>query len=355
MSATNRELGYPIFVSTRAQGHVRDTLRGRRFVVLSDAQAAVTRYARTVVPPGASCLGVHAVALGERRKRLQTVESVLDILVASGADRETIVVGVGGGIANDLFGYAASAYMRGVPYVHVATSLVAMVDASIGGKTGVDLASGKNLVGSFTDPQAVVCAVDALDTLPYRQIREGLAEVVKHGVISGGDLFEALEHLAAHDFAKWPWEAVVEESVRVKTDIVARDRTEQSQRELLNLGHTFAHGFESASGYRISHGAAVAIGLRAAGLLGIALDTFAESDHLRVLTLLALLRLPMHAPLAPKRVFAAMQTDKKKRGGKLRFVVPRGIGDVAFGVGVPDRLILRVLDDVSRPPGAARL
>lgn len=355
MSATNRDLGYPIVVGTSTKRCVRDALRDRRFVVLCDAQSAVRRYARAVVPSGASCLGVRAVALGERRKRLRTVEAVLEMLVACGADRGTIVVGVGGGVANDLFGYAASAFMRGVPYVHVATSLVAMVDASIGGKTGVDLASGKNLAGSFTDPRAVICAVDALDTLPYRQIREGLAEVVKHGVISGGDLFDALEHLAAHDFTRWPWEAVVEESVRVKTSIVARDRTERSHREVLNLGHTFAHGFERASEYRISHGAAVAIGLRAAGLLGIGLGTFSESDHLRILTLLALLRLPMHAALAPRRVFAAMQADKKKRGGKLRFVVPRAIGDIAFGIGVPDRLLARVLDDVSRPPGADRL
>lgn len=351
MNEVNNELGYPIVVASRARADVRAFLRGRAFAVLTDARREVAEYARAVTPARGR-LAVIPVELGERRKRLSTVERVQEALLAAGVDRTTTVVGVGGGVANDLFGFAASTYMRGVPYAHVATSLVAMVDASIGGKTGVDLAGGKNLAGTFCDPQAVFCAVDALRTLPYRQIREGLAEVVKHGVLAGGDLFEALENLAPHDFAKWPWEALVAESVRVKTDVVADDRTERGRRELLNLGHTFAHGIERASAYRISHGAAVALGLRAAGLLALQTGRFSERDHLRVLALLALLRLPLQMPLRPTDVYAGMQADKKKRAGTLRFVLPESIGDVSFGIAVPERDVLAVLRRMTQPPTA---
>jgi len=134
---------------------------------------------------------------------------VLNALAAAGADRETLVIGVGGGVAGDLFGFAAATYMRGVPFVNVATSLVAMVDASIGGKTGVDLGAGKNLAGAFRDPLAVFCDVGSLATLPEKHLREGLAELVKHGIIEGNEAFEALETLAPHPLRKWPWETVV--------------------------------------------------------------------------------------------------------------------------------------------------
>lgn len=343
------DLGYPIVVASRARRDVRAFLRERTFVVLTDARPEVARYARDVTAASGR-LAVIPVELGERRKRLATVERVFEALLAAGADRATAIVGVGGGVANDLFGFAASTYMRGVPYAHVATSLVAMVDASIGGKTGVDLAGGKNLAGTFTDPQAVFCAIDALGTLPYRQIREGLAEVVKHGVLAGGDLFEALENLAPHDFAKWPWEALVDASVRVKTEVVRDDRTERGRRELLNLGHTFAHGIERASAYRISHGAAVALGLRAAGLLALHTGRFSEREHLRVLALLALLRLPLQMPLRPADVYAGMQADKKKRAGALRFVLPESIGNVSFGIAVAERDVLAVLARMTEPP-----
>jgi 3-dehydroquinate synthetase len=271
-------------------------------------------------------------------------------MLAAGADRSTLVLGVGGGVASDLFGFAAATYMRGVPYAHVATSLVAMVDAAIGGKTGVDLDSGKNLAGLFRDPAAVFCDIDALETLPFRSLREGLAEIIKAGVIEGDALFDSLETLAPHPFWQWPWVEVVSAAVKVKTAIVHDDKYESGMRELLNLGHTFAHGFEQASGYRITHGAAVSLGLRAAGLLALRTKRFSGSDHLRVLALLALLRLPMRTTLKPAAVFAAMQSDKKKRDGKLRFVLPREIGDVEYGVDCTEQKVLGVLESMQHPP-----
>lgn len=342
---------YPIVVEADVRTHLRDFVRSRftRFVVLTDANVAT--YARRLTRGIKGRLAVEAFALGEPRKTMRTLEGVLDRLFATGADRSTAVVGVGGGIAADLFGLAAALFMRGVPYIHVSTSLVAMADASIGGKTGVNLRAGKNLAGRFADPIAVFDHVDALWTLPYRHFREGLAELVKHAIVEGGDAFEAFETLAPHPFARWPWETIVGQSVAIKSMIVADDRTEQGAREVLNLGHTFGHAIERASGFRTSHGAAVSIGLRAAGLLALQTGRFSREEHLRVVTLLLLLRMPLRLRIDPKRVFDAMAADKKKRRGRLRFVLPRAIGDVEYGVTVPDRFVKKVLARLPREPG----
>ncbi|MGA8534349.1 MAG: 3-dehydroquinate synthase family protein, partial [Candidatus Tumulicola sp.] len=269
-------------------------------------------------------------------------------------DRGTLVLGVGGGVAGDAFGFAAATYMRGVAYAHVATSLVAMVDAAIGGKTGVNLVAGKNLAGAFKDPVAVFCDVSALRTLPFRHLREGLAEVVKAGIIEGHDLFDALETLSPHPFAAWPWTAVISSAVKVKTAIVADDREEAGMRQLLNLGHTFAHAIERASDYRVTHGAAVALGLRAAGLLALRTGRFSEREHLRVLALLALLQLPLRTRVNPGAAFAAMRGDKKRRGGTLHFVLPRAIGDVEYGVVCHAQTVRDVLSRLRHEPEALR-
>jgi 3-dehydroquinate synthase len=296
---------------------------------------------------------VHAFALGERRKNLRTFGAVLETLAGEGIDRRTLIVGVGGGVAGDLFGFAAATYARGVAFVNVATSLVAMVDAAIGGKTGIDLAAGKNLAGAFADPVAVFCDLDALATLPPRQFRQGLAEVVKHGIIEGGESFESLETLAPHPLRRWPWETIVADSVRIKSMVVADDRLERGARETLNLGHTFAHALECVSGFRIPHGDAVAIGLRGAGLLALRTGRFSPQEHLRVLSLLTLLRLPLVSPVADvDALLAAMRVDKKTRDGALRFVLPRALGDVEYGVAAPTRTVRAVLADLARPPGA---
>jgi 3-dehydroquinate synthase len=351
----NDDLGYPIVVGSGLGDEIATFVRERYgpVVILCDANPPVYAIAHRLagVLQNASVL---AFPLGEKRKRLSTVERVLDALVAEGVERTSLVLGVGGGIASDLFGFAAATYMRGVAYAHVATSLVAMVDAAIGGKTGVDLRRGKNLAGAFADPKAVFCEISALRTLPYRSLREGLAEVVKAGIIEGDDLFDSLEELSPHPFWQWPWAELVYAAAKVKTMIVADDRLESGMRELLNLGHTFGHGIEQASGYRITHGAAVAIGLRAAGLLALQTGRFNERDHLRVLTLLTLLGMPTRTTVDADAIFAAMQTDKKKRAGTLRFVLPRAIGDVEYGVTCNDRTVRSVLARLARPPEPPR-
>jgi 3-dehydroquinate synthase len=350
-ASRNDDLGYPIVVGKNLRSAIADFARahGPARVMLCDANRHVLALGREL----ARALGrppVLAFRLGESRKRLSTVERVLDAMGSAGVERSSLVVGVGGGVASDLFGFACATYMRGVSYAHVATSLVAMVDAAIGGKTGVNLRAGKNLAGCFHDPVAVFCDVAALDSLSRRALAEGLAEIVKAGVIEGGDFFEMLEELAPHPLARWPWQNVIESAIKVKTMTVADDRREAGTRELLNLGHTFAHAFEQASQYRVTHGQAVAVGLRAAGLLAMRTGRFSEAEHLRVLTLLTLLRLPLRTSLAPDAVLAAMSSDKKKRSGRLRFVLPHSIGDVEYGIECPARSVRAVLAALQEPP-----
>ncbi|GAC1313637.1 MAG: 3-dehydroquinate synthase [Vulcanimicrobiaceae bacterium] len=350
-------LGYPIVIDRSIVPALAAFVRARgkpRTIVLCDrnVRELATRVARALGPK----TPVLDFALGERRKTLRTVETVLEALAAAGADRTTTLVGVGGGVAGDLFGFSAASYMRGVPFVNVATSLVAMVDASVGGKTGVDLRAGKNLAGAFRDPIAVFCDIDALATLPERHLREGLAEHVKHGIIEGHDVFDALETLAPHPLRKWPWETVVADSLRIKAMVVGDDRLEAGSREVLNLGHTFGHAIEHVTNYSITHGAAVSIGLRAAGLLALRTGRFSSDEHLRVLALLTLLRLPLVSPTDDiDALVAVMGRDKKTRSGALRFVLPRTIGDVEYGVTVPTRTVRAVLARVNATPSSAEL
>ena len=355
VASRNDDLGYPIFVGDGLRSELSSFLheRGTPALVPCDGRRAVVEFARGILPPS-SRNAVRGFALGESRKRLATVERVLDAMLRAGVERGSLVLGAGGGVASDLFGFASAAYMRGVAYAHVATTLVAMVDAAIGGKTGVDLRGGKNLAGAFADPAAVFCDVGALRTLPERALREGAAEIVKAALIEGGDLFELLEALAAHPLRRWPWPAVIAAAVKVKTMTVADDRLEAGRRETLNLGHTFAHAIEVASDYDVSHGAAVALGLRAAGLLALSAGYFSEREHMRVLALLALLGLPLQTPLAPEAILAAMAADKKKRAGRQRFVLPRAIGDVEYGVECDARSVRAVLKRLQRPPARIR-
>lgn len=349
------ELGYPIVIAERAAPHVAEFARSKHYaraVVLCDRK--VVERAGGIARALGRSTPVLSFPLGERKKTLATLQRVLEALAAERADRETLVVGVGGGVAGDLFGLAAALYMRGVAFVNVATSLVAMVDASVGGKTGVDLPAGKNLAGVFRDPKAVFCDIGALATLPERHLREGLAELVKHGIIEGGEAFDALETLAPHSLRKWPWETVVAESLRIKAMIVGDDRLEAGARAILNLGHTFAHAIELSTEYRTTHGEAVAIGLRLAGLLALRTGRFSAAEHLRVLSLLALLRLPMNLPEDDvDGVYAAMASDKKSRNGTLRFVLPRALGDVEYGIVVPARTVRAVLARARMSPGDA--
>ncbi len=261
---------------------------------------------------------------GEQHKTLATVASLYEQFLAAGLDRRGAVVSVGGGVIGDMAGFAAASYLRGVPFVQAPTTLLAMVDASVGGKTGVDLPQGKNLVGAFKQPVAVLMDTGVFATLPGAEFRAGLAEVVKHGIIAAPSLFQQLEDAGPANL-----QHLVAAAVRVKVDIVEEDPFEQGRRAVLNLGHTFGHALELVSEFSLRHGEAVAIGMVAASRMAVALGRCEPALAERIERLLERLGLPTRAPgYAVEAVYAAMGHDKKRAGKTLRFVVPQALGQV---------------------------
>jgi 3-dehydroquinate synthase len=264
---------------------------------------------------------------GEAYKTLETVEDILDTLVENGANRDTTVVALGGGVVGDIAGFAAACYMRGVDFIQVPTTLLAQVDSSVGGKTGVNHASGKNLIGAFHQPRAVLIDTDTLKTLPDRELKAGLAEVIKYGAIVDADFFawieDNLEALIARDADALA--AAVQRSCELKAGIVAEDERESGRRALLNFGHTFGHAIEHCQGYgEWLHGEAVAAGMVMAAQLSASDAALAR----RIARLLERAGLPSRPPaIAANDLLAAMSLDKKVQGKQLRFVLLRSLGD----------------------------
>jgi 3-dehydroquinate synthase len=266
--------------------------------------------------------GLAEVPDGEKYKTLHTIEKLYDRFLDLGLDRSGVVVALGGGVVGDMAGFASATFMRGTRFVQVPTSLLAMVDASIGGKTGVDLKRGKNLVGVFKQPEMVVVSPDVLATLPKEEFAAGMAEVIKHGIIDHVELFERLEKGDVGDKAK-----LVEEAIQVKISLVQRDPFEHGPRALLNLGHTFGHAFELLSNFELRHGEAVASGLVAATELSAKLRECDPALTGRVeLTVNSYNLLSRLAGFGVDQVINAMQHDKKSNQGRLRFVIPKELG-----------------------------
>jgi 3-dehydroquinate synthase len=290
---------------------------------------------------------VHFVDDAERKKDLRTVEIASRGLVSSGADRRCLVVAVGGGVIGDVAGFVAASYLRGVALVHIPTTLVAQVDSSIGGKTGVNLPEGKNLVGAFYPPRLVLSDPEMLSTLPEREFRGGLAEVIKHGVIADPGMFGYLEKnfdkVLRRD--RGALEYLIPANVKIKARVVSQDERESGLREILNFGHTFGHALETVTGYRrYQHGEAVAWGMMAAALLGHEIGVTPADDASRIVALVRRLgRLPAWPTVAPEVLIAAMGADKKTRAGKLRFVLVRRIGKAASFDDVPLAAVRQVL------------
>ncbi|HKW44455.1 MAG TPA: 3-dehydroquinate synthase family protein [Candidatus Eremiobacteraceae bacterium] len=311
--------------------------------------------ARAFKRTGMSMLGETSIAGGERCKRMSAVSRIHHDLAAAGADRATMLVAVGGGSVTDVSGFAAATYMRGIPWLPVATTVLGMVDASIGGKTGVDVPEGKNLIGAFWQPVGVVADLHALATLPLRERRTGMAEIVKHAIVGDPGLLRACAGFAV-DSPRADWPSLIGRAAGVKLRIVRRDPYEAGERASLNLGHTIGHALEFASGYRIAHGAAVAVGLRGAGLLALEMGLWSAGEHARVLEALTHTGLAVHAGgISASALLAAMRRDKKRVGNKHRFVLPLRIGKVISGVEVDEPAIRRALTKCSRPASAGEL
>jgi 3-dehydroquinate synthase len=327
---------YPVYVEPGVLGRLGELvsrhLPRRRLALLADdtvhrllreGQLSGARWDETVL----------TFPAGERSKTRDTWGRLTDELIRLGFGRDSGIVAMGGGVTGDLAGFVAATYMRGIPYAQVPTTLLAMLDASVGGKTGVDTADGKNLIGAFHPPVAVLADPLVLVTLPEREYRAGLAEAVKHGLIADREYFEWMEANAAALLSRDPaaLQHLVRRSVEIKAGVVSEDEREAGRRAILNAGHTVAHALEQATGFSIPHGEAVGLGLVAEAALATGLGLASPEPGARVAALLERLGLPTRVgePVGEERILAAMGSDKKNRAGGVRFALPRAVGTMA--------------------------
>jgi len=352
---------YPIHIGSGLMAHVGGALRaagvprGSRVAVVSNPVVALLYGAQVEAALRSAGLRSFACSIpdGERHKTLVTVATLYDQFLAGGLDRSGTVLSLGGGVTGDVAGFAAATFMRGVRFVQVPTTLLAMVDASVGGKTGVDLPQGKNLVGAFKQPALVVVDPATLTTLPAEEIRSGLAEVIKHGLIGDPDLFAELE-LDLPESSELSGRLIAR-ALRVKIAIVEQDPFERGGRAVLNLGHTVGHALEKLSGFALRHGEAVSIGMVAAARIAVELNRAAPSLADRIETVLSAWDLPVRCPRFDKlsaqpldadSIWEAMAHDKKKQGRSLRWVLPRAIGEVEIAEDVPPDVAKSVLHNL---------
>jgi 3-dehydroquinate synthase len=284
---------------------------------------------------------------GEERKRLSFVERAAEEMVERGGDRSSVVVAFGGGIVTDMAGFLAAIFMRGIPVIQVPTTLLAQVDAAIGGKTGVNLVKGKNLIGSFHQPIAVLIDPRVLDTLPEREYRAGLYEIIKAGIIRSQPLFQFLTERSADVLARDPAavDHMIGESVRIKAEVVTADEKESDLRRILNLGHTFGHALEAETAYtRFLHGEAVAFGMKAAVYLAEMTGHLSAEDSVDILETLRLYGpIPPLDGISPQNLLGRLVSDKKTVRGKVHFVLPERVGQAKIVSGIDDQPVLEAI------------
>ena len=328
--------------------HWRDTIGGRHLLVISDEHVAPLYASRITDGCGGTKPTLVSFPPGEQSKTLQSLSTIFDALAGMGASRDATIIALGGGVIGDLAGFAAACWMRGVACVQMPTTLLAMVDSAVGGKTAVDLPQGKNLVGAFHQPRAVIADTDTLTTLPDRELRAGLAEVVKYGALGDAAFFGWLEQ-RADDLLTRDAESLagaIAQCCEQKAVIVARDETEHGERALLNLGHTFGHALETALGYgTLLHGEAVAIGMCLAARLSAQLGRAPAEDAERLAELLRRFGLPTVIPAGvdPQQLLELMRLDKKNLSGRLRLILWRGIGQAEIAGDVDTAAVRNVL------------
>lgn len=335
----------------------RERAPAHRFAIITDDQVGPYYAGRVAASFGASGASmVLTVPAGEAQKTRETWARLTDALLGAGFGRDSAIVALGGGVIGDLAGFVAATFMRGIPYVQVPTTLLAMVDASIGGKTGVDTAAGKNLVGAFHQPAAVLADPQTLETLPIAHLRAGLAEVIKHGVIADAQYFTHVTAGASRilDRRGDEWldavTALVVRSIEIKADVVNRDERESGLRKTLNFGHTLGHAIEVCGSYSMLHGEAVAVGMVLESALAerAAIAQPGTRDHVDDAVRSVGLPSTRPAEYQPAQLLAATRTDKKARAGVVEYALPLRIGAMAgaergWGSPVSDELVLEVL------------
>lgn len=325
---------------------------GRKILVVSDSRV-FQHYGQLILTSleqagfvVASCL----LPAGERYKTLNSVQKIYDAALANRLERSSTIFALGGGVVGDMAGFAAATWLRGINIVQVPTTLLAMVDASIGGKTGVNHPKGKNLIGAFHQPQLVLIDPKVLQTLPGREFRAAIAEVIKYGVIWDAELFAQLEHCDRLDQLRYLEPGLLQNilirSCQAKVQVVTKDEKEAGLRAILNYGHTIGHAIESLTGYRqFNHGEAVALGMVAVGQIAVELGLWDQSCADRQLLLIQKAKLPSQLPntLDLQAVLETLQTDKKVKAGQVQFVLPTQIGAATIGHQVPSEVIVRSL------------
>ena len=333
---------------------------GPRCAIITDTNVG-KRYAKAVFNSLATAgfsPSLIIVQPGEAAKSLKTVQSCYDQLAVHRLERKSFIVALGGGVVGDLAGFLAATYLRGIAFVQTPTTLLAQVDSSVGGKVGVNLNAGKNLVGAFYQPRLVACDLDTLKTLPDREFRAGLAEVIKYGIIYDAKLFTLIERDLPRLLKREPkmLAGVVARCCEIKAEVVGKDETEDGPRAILNFGHTIGHAIEAVSGYgRFLHGEAIAIGQIAVARISRSVLGLPERDLERIIRLFRRVGLPttvrLRAGQRPK-LFAAMRLDKKVRGGEINFVLAKKIGRVEYGHKVPAAVIEQGLNLSAFPAGS---
>lgn len=340
----NVDHSYPIVVHKGLFQEIPEVLLSRkyasRYAVIADSNVAKI-YGKSLV----SLLkkkklqaGLISFPAGEKYKTLQTVEKILQQMLKAGIDRSGAVIGLGGGVTGDMAGFVASIYMRGLGLIHVPTTLLAMVDSGIGGKTGADLPSGKNLAGTFYQPKQVLIDPTLLTTLSQKQIENGMAEVIKYGILGDEELLRWAETESANILAKDPkiLQKIIISCSKMKAAIVSEDERENGRRVILNYGHTLGHAFEKLTRYKIGHGEAIAMGMFLINFLAVESGILDQKLHTRIehifqkYNLLKPLKKIITIPQLTQKLWKIMQHDKKNKDGKIRFIVAKGIGDIVL-------------------------
>ena len=303
---------------------IRRVWNGKRCVVATDGTVGPLYLERAVKSLENAGMEVYSFAFpaGEAQKTMNTLSGVLEAFASAGLSRADLAIALGGGVVGDITGFAAGCYMRGMDFVQLPTTLLSAVDASVGGKTAVNLQAGKNLAGLFHQPRLVICDTELLSTLSAPALAEGAAEALKTGVVGDGELFGLLENGIV--FQNLP--EIIQRCVRVKAKIVSEDERDTGERHVLNLGHTYGHALETLSGYGISHGRAVAIGLCMAARAAVSMGDMSAEDGKRILRAAAACGLPTECPFLPDEVAKKAYLDKKRLGGELKLVIPKAIG-----------------------------
>jgi 3-dehydroquinate synthase len=321
-----------------------------RYIIITDSSVSKLHGERVLTILREMDLRVDMIDFpaGEASKNSKISLQIVDRMIDLGADRTSGLIALGGGVVGDIAGFVASIYMRGIPYIQVPTTLLAQVDSSIGGKTGIDLPQGKNILGTFYQPKAVFIDVAFLETLPPREFRTGLAEIVKHGIIDDPELFNSLE-AGTEALASRDWgliKEIIAQSCRIKCRIVEIDETENGIRRILNFGHTIGHAIEAECAYSISHGEAISMGMVASTLISEKLRYLRSKDRERIISLIRTIGLPDRIPKALNLdgVLSRIKRDKKKEGNISHFVLLKKIGIPFVNGNVPEALIREIME-----------